>query len=249
MQKMTSFTKIVIATIAFLVVLLGAAFGYVFYTHSDTAKAPGAQVVNTPSSFDTDGSFKVPSSGEAKPGAHRVDLVIDPHCPGCGALERLIGPQLEEMNNSGDIDLHVSLVSFLDAASTDRYSSRAASALALVGEKDPQRFMAFLSAIMSEDFQPKEGREYSPVSDADIAKLAEKVGVGPEVVSQIPQLAYQSWALENTERLSASKALFPTGMSTPALFIDRSEHTAERVPLTELTPQEIKSKMDSLKVS
>lgn len=183
-----------------------------------------APVANlTPKNVDANGAFraKQASGVKLKEDSVRVDLFFDPQCPGCGALDRAIGPELTELSKEGEIDLYLSPVSFLDNAGRDRYSSRAANAVITVAEESPENLGEFVNAIYEEDFQPAEGGGETR-SDEELIAEAVNVGVSQESAEKIKNHSYFKWIEENTEKQTNRKDLFSAGFSTPSIFLNVS---------------------------
>lgn len=181
-----------------------------------------------PQYLTSDGSYHVLPSGAvdtkadeaAKPGKVRVELILDPQCPGCGAVSRALDARLVELMKAGEIDLFVKPVTFLDQTSSDKYSSRAANAIVTVANDSPEQFFSFVSLLYTEGVQPGEGPEYKPVTDERLGELAQQVGVAKAVTDKFKNHTYQEWLLKETQRTSMRADLFPNNsFSTPAVFL------------------------------
>jgi len=174
----------------------------------------------TPKNFDEHGAFQV-KSDNLKSNATRVDDFFDPLCPGCGAVHRASGDRMKELVKSGDIDLRLSPVSFLDEASTDKYSTRAINSFVTVAENSPEHALEFLSALYRKDFQPQEGTQnygQKPVTDQALVEAAVGAGVPADVAKTIPEHRYADWIKKTSEKQVKRSDLFPGGFSTPAIF-------------------------------
>lgn len=179
-----------------------------------------AQVV--PATPDENGAFVV-KSDKTTENSKRVDVFFDPMCPGCGIVDRAISKTLAEMVDSGEIELYLSPVSFLDEASSDNYSTRAVSAFIAVAEEDSRKALDFMSGIFAKEFQPREGNAYESVTNEDFADVALAVGSSTSVVDSIKSgSAYSDWIAENSTKQLARKDLFPDGFSTPSVFTNVS---------------------------
>lgn len=177
-----------------------------------------------PTRADANGAFYVPAEGgplepPADSRAVRADLFFDPQCPGCGIVDRGIGDRLQQLVNSGDMELYITPVAFLDRASTDQYSSRAGNAVVTVAEKSPEHVLAFIHAIYAEDFQPLESNGAGTVSDQELAEVAVSVGVSEDIASTFEDHAYFQWIAESTQFQQNRSDLFPNGFATPSLFL------------------------------
>lgn len=198
--------------------------------------------VDTPTAVDEHGAFRVGAGGavvapgSAPDGGVRVDLFFDPMCPGCGATDRALSGRFVELLDSHQIDLYMTPVAFLDANSSDGYSSRTVSAIATVADEDPTHFMAFVSALYKVGTQPDEGGGYRSVSDVHLAGTAESVGVPAEVADTFSKEQFVPWAKKQTAVQTSRTDLFPQGFSTPGLFTGvsyvGSKASGQRVDLT-----------------
>lgn len=211
------------ALVSVIAVLIGLT-GYIAVTAHNKKDSDGwtqAATQLTPKNFDEHGAFQVKSEN-LKSSATRVDDFFDPLCPGCGAVHRASGDRMKELVKSGDIDLRLSPVSFLDEASTDKYSTRAINAFVTVAENTPERALEFLSALYRKDFQPQEGTQnygQKPVTDQALVEVAVGAGVPADVAKTIPEHRYADWIKKTSEKQVKRSDLFPGGFSTPAIFI------------------------------
>lgn len=210
------------ALVSVIAVLVGLV-GYIAITTHNKKDSDGwsqAATQLTPKNFDEHGAFQVKSEN-LKSSATRVDDFFDPLCPGCGAVHRASGDRMKELVKSGDIDLRLSPVSFLDEASTDKYSTRAINAFVTVAENSPEHALDFLTALYRKDFQPQEGTQnygQKPVTDQAIVEAAVGAGVPTDVAKTIPEHRYADWIKKTSEKQVKRSDLFPGGFSTPAIF-------------------------------
>lgn len=147
----------------------------------------------------------------------RVEIFMDPQCPGCRAVDSGLDTKIREWNKAGKIDLSINVVSFLDDSSTDQYSSRAANALVTVAENEPKKFQDFMAELFRN--QPKEGIEYRPISDEDLGDWAKNVGVSDKTTSLFKDHLYQDWVLKHTDIETHRSDFFPKKFATPAVFV------------------------------
>lgn len=212
------------ALVSVIAVLIGLT-GYIAVTAHNKKDSDGwtqASTQLTPKNFDEHGAFQV-KSDNLKSSATRVDDFFDPLCPGCGAVHRASGDRMKELVKSGDIDLRLSPVSFLDEASTDKYSTRAINAFVTVAENSPEHALDFLTALYRKDFQPQEGTQnygQKPVTDQAIVEAAVGAGVPTDVAKTIPEHRYADWIKKTSEKQVKRSDLFTGGFSTPAIFTD-----------------------------
>lgn len=207
---------VLIATMVSAAIIMGG---------GDSSKQPDGTA--TPANLTSDGSFRVLADGSvdteadesAKEGLVRVQYFFDPMCPGCGAFERAAGDHLLSLVQAERIDLFLVPVSFLDGTSTNYYSTRAVNAVATVGSESPEHFYDFVQALYSTDFQPSEGINYKPVTDADLGELAQSVGVPAEVADSFAEGTYGNWVASHSQASMERTDLFPERFSTPGVFI------------------------------
>lgn len=145
--------------------------------------------------------------------ATTVTLYSDFMCPVCGAFESLNGPVLDEYRERGDIVVEYHPVSILDRASAGTaYSTRAANAAAVVAEQAPEAFVAFMTALFTD--QPAENT--AGLSDDEIAQRAVDAGVPADVAATFVDGKFTDWVTASTDQ--ASKDLGQLG--TPTILID-----------------------------
>ena len=176
----------------------------------DTATPTGAVV--PPAGAAKDGSIAV---GDPKPDAPVVDLYFDYMCPVCGNFEKVNGADLTKLVESGDINLHMHPLAFLDPNSDGtHYSTRAANAFATVVDKDPEHAFAFHQALYAN--QPEEGSK--GLSDEEIAQVAKDAGVSQEAIDAFDSGAHSAWVAKMTKTAFDPKGGGVTG--TPTIKIN-----------------------------
>jgi protein-disulfide isomerase len=104
-----------------------------------------------------------------------VEAYIDFLCPYCREFELSAGPDLTALAADGRISLVYHPMSFLDEASTTRYSSRAAAASGCAS--DGGRFREYAETLFRS--QPPEGGPGLP--DEELIGLGTAIGLDPEV--------------------------------------------------------------------
>jgi protein-disulfide isomerase len=145
-------------------------------------------------------------------------------CPICGDFEKSFASQLDQMRTSGDITLVMHPVSILDRASAGtQYSTRAASAYALVATDAPASLLTFHQALF--DNQPAENT--AGLSNSQLADLAKQAGVPDNVVQEISggkaTTRYGGWIQSVTGMATADTNLVPQGaqgFGTPTITIN-----------------------------
>jgi protein-disulfide isomerase len=139
-----------------------------------------------------------------------VDAYVDFQCPFCRAFELTSGDALRAMVTDGLITLVVHPMDFLDEASTNHYSSRAASASGCAS--DSGRFMEYAQALFAN--QPPEGGP--GLTDEQLVELGVAVGLtDPAFARCVPEHPYVPWADYVTQRA------FARGVSgTPTTLVE-----------------------------
>lgn len=142
-----------------------------------------------------------------------VTIFEDPQCPVCAAFEASSAEPLAAAVEDGTVLAEYRIVSFLDRASTNEYSSRAANALvAVLHTAGPDAFMKMHDELFAN--QPAEGGD-GP-EDSDLIDLAVEAGAEEsEVAPLIEHKAFAGWIADATEQMGKDGV---TG--TPTVFID-----------------------------
>lgn len=186
-----------------LVGLVGALVAYIVRQGAvddvTVAGPSGAPAVSS------DGGFGVGSGGvvgkDLDSSRVRLDLYFDFICPACGAFEQTQAAMLDELRTAGTVDVYYHPLAYQDDKSMGtQYSTRAASAAALIAQESPGSFIGFVQQLMAN--QPAEGTQ--GLSDEQIQSLASAAGVPDAVVARIPDHEYAAWVRSASE--AASKA-------------------------------------------
>jgi protein-disulfide isomerase len=116
-----------------------------------------------------------------------VQVYSDYMCPICGVFEELNGPTLAELREAGEIVVEYHPVAILDRYSLGTaYSTRAATAAALVADQAPEAFLAFNDGLFANE--PEENT--AGLTDEELADIAREAGVPEDVAAQIESSAY-----------------------------------------------------------
>ncbi|MEZ5210181.1 DsbA family protein [Gordonia sp. (in: high G+C Gram-positive bacteria)] len=147
-----------------------------------------------------------------------VTLILDPACPACRAFDRIAGPVLASYTSDPQVAVDYRVISFLDRAGPDRYSSRAANALycawadaALAGKTGAWR--AYLERLF--EAQPAEGGAGLP--DSRLAALGD--GQFPGLSECVAGEAHGAQVTANTRAVLADKSF----KGTPTVLINGTE--------------------------
>ncbi len=198
-ERRTAVIWIVIGVV--LVALFAALVAYIVRQSDVAAVGTGDQ--STPAVASENYGFPVGNTGVVGEGLDdsrvRVDVYLDFMCPICGFFEETQGPTLDALRADGIADVYYHPVSILDGYSQNTaFSTRSASASALVAQESPENFLAFVKAMFVN--QPAENTR--GLSDAEIQAVATAAGVPDDVVAKIPDHAYSSWVRSATEQAS-----------------------------------------------
>lgn len=120
--------NIITAGIVVVVVALIALGGFA-YNSTKSAREPVTDVITPKGTKDFGFTYSAEDAG-GKPASNPVKIVLyeDFQCPVCKAFEQADGAYLNEMVKRGEISIEYRIISFLDRASQNQYSSRAGSA-------------------------------------------------------------------------------------------------------------------------
>lgn len=151
-----------------------------------------------------------------EPADATVENWLDLLCPACRQYEESTAELMGEAVNNGDAQLVVHPTGILNNSSNPPgYSSRASSALMCAGDK-PQGYK-FMQALFEN--QPAQGGP--GLSDAELADLAEEVGLSDEWNTCYESGEFDSVAEENTERFDENG--YP---GTPTIVVNGEQLTS-----------------------
>ncbi|WEV74062.1 thioredoxin domain-containing protein [Bifidobacterium sp. ESL0798] len=166
--------------------------------------------------------------GKKAANAPTLEIYTDPMCPGCAVLHQQMDATLRTLLDSGQINLEIHPVTFLDNMSTDHYSSRADNGLAYIAshDPDPDHLLDFITNIHSDSFQPEEAANYKPVNNRRLQEQAEAAGVPADIASKAFGGEYDPWlsaAAQYTLRRPELKDVagqFKGKLTTPVVVIN-----------------------------
>lgn len=149
-----------------------------------------------------------------------VTIYEDLQCPACANLEAQLGDQISSAVDAGDIRVDYRMISFLDQASTNEYSSRALNAaLVVLDTAGVDAFRAFHDDLYAN--QPEEGG--AGFEDDELIDRAVAAGaVEDEVRQPIEDKIYEQWIKNATEQMSKDGVT-----STPTIRIDGKDASPE----------------------
>ncbi|WP_125776250.1 DsbA family protein [Antribacter gilvus] len=157
------------------------------------------------------------AAGERTEDAPRLDVYVDYMCPICGQFEQTNGASIDELRESGEVDLVIHPVAILDRVSQGtEYSTRAASAAAWVADQAPEAFEAYNDLLFAN--QPPENT--GGLTNAQLGDLAEQAGASSDVAGGIAsgeaEREFSEWVTAVTADVQ-TKDFFG---GTPTVLID-----------------------------
>lgn len=135
-----------------------------------------------PADFDTVGA--IPPGSEGDDGAATVVIYADANCVHCAEFDKQHRDLLQNSLDNRDITLEYRMVDYLDYASPDSYSTRAASAAACVADQNPAAYLPFLSAlydVYGTEQSDDELVQIAADAGADIAQCVDEATFDPFV--------------------------------------------------------------------
>ncbi|WP_278261603.1 DsbA family protein [Nocardia sp. AG03] len=175
---------------------------------TDTATGSAAQLPATGGSVTDTGTVRI-----GNPDAPvKVRVVADLQCPACKEFEAANGAALAQATADGTAVVEYQIISFLDKASTNQYSSRAANASFCVAKSDPSKYQTWLQT-MFEKQTPEGGAGHT---DDELIEIATEVGyTDPAVAECIKGKPYADYIQQVTQTTLTSGV-----KSTPSVFIN-----------------------------
>jgi len=182
----------VIAAVAVITALVITVLVTTRPSPSQSASAPGSSTdaTTTPSAELTAVRISSPKlitkPGSSEPMA-TLTLYEDFLCPVCGGYEKVYGPTVASLIDSGQIAVDYKIVSVLGRHSTKSYSVRAGAMAYCVADNDKDAFRRFHQALFAD--QPDEGGSTFP-SDDQLLAQAREAGAGDSVAGCVRDGTY-----------------------------------------------------------
>lgn len=141
-----------------------------------------------------------------------VRVVADLQCPACKAFEAANAQVIKDAVDKGTAVVEYNVISFLDKASTTKYSSRAANASYCVAQTDPSKYLGWLTTMFEK--QPAEGS--AGLTDDQLIEIATSAGyTDPSVAQCIKDNSYNKYIEAKTNDVLKSGI-----QSTPSVFVN-----------------------------
>jgi protein-disulfide isomerase len=151
-----------------------------------------------------------------------IVVYVDYQCPICQAFDIPNNPQLRSWTDTGAATLEIRPISFLDRASLNAYSSRAANAAFCVANFAPDAFFDFHEEMMIN--QPAEGTEGA--SDDEIYEIASQAGADSvEVKGCIQNKSFGDYVAQHTQTVLNEPQQGITVSGTPTVLVNGKQYT------------------------
>jgi protein-disulfide isomerase len=228
-QKKAKRSKLVIQ-ISVVLVALGIVGGVAAVIAIEAANRVAAPVVDdAPKNLSEFGGLKIgvglqaftadktptPEASETK--APEIIVYVDYQCPICQAFDLPNSAQIRSWVDTGAATLEIRPISFLDRASLNEYSSRAANAAFCVANFEPDSYFDMHSNLMIN--QPPEGQE--GLDDNELFKVAEQSGAGTnEVKGCIQNKSFADYIEQHTQNVLNTPQQGVSVTGTPTVLVN-----------------------------
>ena len=228
-QKKAKRSKLVIQ-ISVVLVALGIVGGVAAVIAIEAANRVAAPVVDdAPKNLSEFGGLKIgvglqaftadktptPEASETK--APEIIVYVDYQCPICQAFDLPNSAQIRSWVDTGAATVEIRPISFLDRASLNEYSSRAANAAFCVANFEPDSYFDMHSNLMIN--QPAEGQE--GLDDNELFKVAEQSGAGTnEVKGCIQNKSFADYIEQHTQNVLNTPQQGITVTGTPTVLVN-----------------------------
>lgn len=200
-----------------------------------------SEVKRKPENATKDGGLLVQSG--SKKDIPTVEFYLDPLCPACAQIDRILSDDIEKMYANGQIKVEIHPLIFLDKCSSDHYSSRVSGAIAYISENDPKHVVAFISKIFDDNFQPSEVN-YSKTSDGKIIKQAMKAGISRKIAEESLNGQYDEWIEKSNNYTIQRNDLIAPGresFATPLIRVNKQIWSTKDIKLDNLSDAFVES--------
>jgi protein-disulfide isomerase len=151
-----------------------------------------------------------------------IIMYVDYQCPICQAFDLPNAAQLRSWVDTGAATVEVRPISFLDRASLNEYSSRAANASFCVANFQPDSFFDYHQILMQN--QPSEGTE-GP-TDQKLVDMAAQAGAGTEEVKGcIQNKSFGDYVEQHTQFVLSNPQDGVTVSGTPTILVNGEQYT------------------------
>jgi protein-disulfide isomerase len=151
-----------------------------------------------------------------------IVIYVDYQCPVCQAFDVPNSAQIRSWVDTGAATVEIRALSFLDRASLNAYSSRAANASMCVANFEPDTFWDFHEDLMLS--QPMEGIE-GP-NDNELFEIAQNAGAGTEEVKGCIQAkSFGDYVAQYTQSVLSAPHGGVTVTGTPTVLVNGKQYT------------------------
>ena len=233
-QKKAKRSKLVIQ-LSVVLVALGMVGGVAAVIAIEAANRVAAPVVDdVPKNLTELGGLKIgvglqaftadktptPEASETK--APEIVVYVDYQCPICQAFDLPNSAQIRSWVDTGAATVEIRPISFLDRASLNEYSSRAANAAFCVANFEPDSYFDMHSNLMIN--QPAEGQE--GLDDNELYKVAQQSGAGTdEVKGCIQNKSFADYIEQHTQNVLNTPQQGVTVTGTPTVLVNGAKFT------------------------
>lgn len=211
--------------------IIGGIGGVIWFEAANRAEAP--VVEETPLNLTDLGGLKVgvglqaftkqntptPDSGGESP---EIVVYVDYQCPVCQGFDVPNSAQMRSWVDTGAATVEIRPISFLDRASLNQYSSRAANAAFCVANFEPDSFFDLHTILMEE--QPAEGIEGH--SDNKLFEFATRAGAGSqEVKGCIQAKSFADYIEQHTQFVLGNPQQGVEVSGTPTILVNGNQYT------------------------
>lgn len=165
---------------------------------------------------------KTPTPEASETAPPEIVVYVDYQCPVCQAFDLPNAAQLRSWVDTGAATLEIRPISFLDRASLNEYSSRAANAAFCVANFVPDAFFDMHSNLMIN--QPAEGQ--AGLDDNELYEVAQTSGAGTtEVKGCIQNKSFANYIEQHTQKVlnEPQQGIQVTG--TPTILVNGTQFT------------------------
>ena len=160
---------------------------------------------------------KTPTPEASETKAPEIIVYVDYQCPICQAFDLPNSAQIRSWVDTGAATVEIRPISFLDRASLNEYSSRAANAAFCVANFEPDSYFDMHSNLMIN--QPAEGQE--GLDDNELFKVAEQSGAGTdEVKGCIQNKSFADYIEQHTQNVLNTPQQGVTVTGTPTVLVN-----------------------------
>lgn len=169
--------KIVVATVVVIVAIIAVVAGVIWAQSSQQDDITGGGNALPPGVSALGEGFPAFTDVTPAAGAPTVDVFLDYQCPACASFEGALGPTMTGLAQEGKMKLVYHVKNFLDDNLKNDSSTRAGNAAFCAA--DAGKFEAYHEQL----FPNQPAREGDGFTDAQLAGLAESVGITGEALT------------------------------------------------------------------